>query len=355
MAEILLNAFRNPAEKNVFYSCRARRETGSEKLNEMGRWEWNPEPREPLEFDFQSEYPMASGTCRVAMDFGCPIIDVDENKKWVEPFISDPAQVKNVEIPELYVGKTKIALDFYKRAFENLPEGYVFGFPDTQSPLGQAELMWDQSFYLALIEHPDAVHELLDKITEFTIRWIKEIQRLGGDKLNPSACPPVWCPQGGRGYFIADDTMSLISPEMHLEYSVPYINRITEECGPVCYHSCTWREEYFDNVHQFKDVLCFNWNPGNSVDPAIIIKEFSGTAVLAPHIVHNMHRDGDVVKWNPDFADESEFVRHFLDSLQDNTSIFFWFSNICENGPVMEKIYELFHERGYTPQAKGLE
>lgn len=349
MAKILLDAFKHPQKHNVFYTIRPSRKTGSEKLNNIPYWEWNPEPLKPLNFDFQSEYELTSGTYRVALDFGCQPIRISEEKEWIKPFITDPAQIKDIPVPEVYSGRTAEVLTFHKRAFQSLPDGYVFGFPDTQSPLGQAELMWDESFYLALSEAPNAVHELLDKITLYTIRWIKEIQRIGGNKLNPVTCPPIWCPQQGKGYFIADDTMSLISPEMHREFSLPYINRITKECGPVCYHSCTWREEYFNNIHQLNNVLCFNWNPGNSIDPAIIIKEFSGEAVLAPHIVHNMHKDKDVLKWNPNFTDESELVQYFLDHLQDNSSIFFWFSNISENGPIMEKIYNLFSERRYTP------
>ena len=50
----------------------------------------------------------------------------------------------------------------------------------------------------------------------------------------------------------------------------------------------------------------------------------------------------------------AEFFKHFVDNLPERCTMFFWFSNIVENGPVMDRIYDLLHERGHSPQAMGL-
>ena len=348
MAERLLDAFAHPERKAFYYTCLGRDSTGSERLNRMSYWHWNPQP--PVQLPPNAP---PDGTQSIALAFGCPANYTVEGREWSEPIIHDPAQVKDLAIPDLHSGRPGRKLEYMAKVRQALPPGYTTGIWAPLAPLSVAELMWDQSFYIALLEHPQTVHDLLDKITTFTIRYLQALHGIMGDEhINPTACPPLWTRR--RGYYISDDTMSLVSPEMHLEFSIPYINRITDACGPVCYHSCTWRERYFDNLHQLKNVLVFNWNPGNSDDPAVIMREFAGEAILAPHLVHQMHRDKDVLAWNDRFADEYEFFQYFVDSVPERGTVFFWFSNIVENGPVIERIYDLLHERGCTPQAQGL-
>ncbi|HEY3417411.1 MAG TPA: uroporphyrinogen decarboxylase family protein [Armatimonadota bacterium] len=348
MSTILLDAYAHPERKAFYYTCLGRDTTGSDRLNTMPYWHWNPQPSIAL-----PEGAPSGGTQSIPLAFGCHPIYTTEGREWCEPLIHDPAQVRDIDIPDIHVGRLGKKLEYLAQVRALLPAGYTTFIWDPLAPLSVAELMWDESFYTALLEHPQAVHDLLEKITTFTIRYIQALHAtVGPEHVNPTACPPLWarCP----GYYISDDTMSLLSPEMHLEFSIPYINRITESCGPVCYHSCTWRQRYFENLHQLKNVLVFNWNPGNSDDPAIIMDEFAGQAILAPHIVHKMHQDNDVLKWNPNFPDEYEFVKYFLDHQPEHGAVFLWFSNIVENGPVMDRIYDLLHANGCTPQAQGV-
>ena len=349
MAAILSDAYAHPGRRAFYYTCMTRDTTGSARLNGMPFWDWNPQPPFPL--PLEAEPP--EGTQAIPVAFGCPVSTTSEGRFFCKPIIREPAQVKDLAIPDVRAGRLGKHLEYLRKIRDLLPDGYTARTFDALSPLSVANLIWDESFYIALYDHPQAVHDLLDKITTFIIRYLNATyEAISETRVNPTACPPLWA--RCKGYYISDDTMSLVSPEMHLEFSVPYINRITESCGPVCYHSCTWRRKYFDNLHQLKNVLVFNWNPGNSDDPAIIIREFSGTAVLAPHLVHNMHKDNDVLRWNPHFADESDFFKYYLDNMQDNTTMFFWFSNIVENGPVMDKIYDLLDEHAYTVRAHGL-
>jgi hypothetical protein len=348
MAALLLDAYAHPEKPAVYYTCLGRETTGSARLNALPYWHWNPQPPVTLPPGMPP-----GGTQAIPLAFGCPPIYTSEGREWSAPIIHDPAQVHDLEIPDIHAGRLGQRLAYLAQVRPILPAGHTTFIWDPLAPLSVAELMWDESFYTALLEHPNAVHELLEKITTFTIRYIQALHAaIGPDHVNPTACPPLWarCP----GYYISDDTMSLLSPAMHLEFSIPYINRITDACGPVCYHSCTWRRRYFDNLHQLKNVLVFNWNPGNSDDPAIIMEEFAGEAILAPHIVHRMHQDNDVLAWNPHFADECAFTQYFLDHAPDNGTVFLWFSNIVENGPVMDRIYDLLHARGWTPQARGI-
>lgn len=341
MAARLEQAFANPRQKFCFYSANGA-ETGSARLNAMPLWDWTP----------YRSHGGGGSTCIVPLAFGCPPLDMGEGKEWIKPLITDPAQVKGLAIPDPRNGRTGEVIKRTAELTLTIPPGDRVRNPDIQSPLGIAELMWDESFYPALIECPEAIHELLEKITTFQIEYIRAIQQAAGERYNPCGFPLVWC--SGPGTMLADDTMSLISPDMHAEFSLPYVNRIAEAVGPLYYHSCTWRESYFDNIRQLKNIRAFNWNPGNSDDPATLIREFSGKAVLALHLCLDMHRDNDVLKLGHNFADEAEFFTYCLDAMTDESCLYWWFSNVRQKGAVMEKIYETLHERGYTPQAAGI-
>ena len=283
---------------------------------------------------------------------GCPATTTSEGKEWIEPIVHGPADVEKLRVPDVWEGRTGTVLRTIQALAESLPAGESIREPDVQSPLGVAELMWDDTFYMALIDCPGSVHALLDKITPFIIQFVREVQRVAGKKLNAAGFPCVWADHAGT--MVADDSMSLVSPEMHAEFSVPSLNRMADACGPLFYHSCTWRTKYLPNIANIGPMRACNWNPGNSDDPAELVPAVSGKMIIALHLCLDMHRDNDVLALGRDFGDEADFFEYVLDCMRDDTSMYWWFSNIVRKGPVMERIYDILHERGYTPEAAGV-
>lgn len=341
MADLLRKAYAEPGSGGVFYSANSVA-TGSARLNALPDWDWTPERTH-----------WAGGgvtTCMFAQAMGCEP-DVIDGRPWVKRLIHDPAQVKDLAVPGPDAGWPGNVLRGMAQQAAALPPGQRIRCPDVQSPLGVAELMWDESFYTALYDSPEAVHHLLDLITRYQIGYICAFNRLLGPKLNPCGFPGLWV--DGPGTMVADDTLSLLSPEMHAEFSVPYINRIADACGPVYYHSCSWSEKYFANIHAIRNVRSYNWGAGDSIPFDIIAREFGDRALLAPHLVIGMHREKGALGWGRSFADEFDFFRYLVEGTPGKASLYFWFSNIVQNGSVMERIYDYLHARGCTPQARG--
>ncbi|MFW5804045.1 MAG: hypothetical protein ACOCWG_02320 [bacterium] len=225
--------------------------------------------------------------------------------------------MKKIKIPDIGSGRTGEILELTENLLKEYPEDVLIRFPDIQSPLGVAELMWDDSFYISLLTDPGAVHILLKKITTFIISYIKELQGILGTRANPCCFPHIW--SSPEGYYIADDTNSMVSPELHLEYSVNYINQITEAVGPVHYHSCTWSPIYFENIKKIKNTKTKNWSIIVSSDPLEILREFSENTFLAPHI-HNMHIEDNVKKLG--LHSEYEVVKYLLDNMQQDITLY---------------------------------
>lgn len=340
MADILHNAWRNPAQKNLFYSSNGAR-TGCDRLNALSSWDWTPEPAQGVE---------GVSTCMFPLALGCPPRRTSEGKEWVDPLITRPRQAEEFRAPDVHAGRTGEVLRNIRAKAKTLEPWGLIREPDIQSPLGVAELMWDESFYSALVEHPKPVHALLDKVTDFIIEFIKGVKAAAGSHLNAVGFPPLY--GTSEGTMVSDDSMSLLSPAMHLEFSVPYLNRMAKAVGPLYYHSCTWRTQYFENIHKIENCAALNWNPGNSDDPAVIIAEFSGDAVLTPHIVANMHKDNDLLPF--EFEDEVALLRYMVESASENTSLHFWFSNVIAKGDIIERMYDYLDEGGYTPRARGV-
>jgi hypothetical protein len=341
MLDTLRQIYAQPRAGGVFYSANGAT-TGSTRLNALPGWDWTPVP---------TCWAGGGTTCMFAQALGCPPTEVD-GRPWIKRLIHDPAQVADIAVPDVYTGWPGDVLRAMANQLPGLPPDALVRCPDVQSPLGIAELMWDESFYTAFFEAPEALHALLDTITTYQIAYIREFNRLMGARLNPCGFPAIWAE--GPGTMVADDTLSLLSPAMHLEFSVPYLNCIADACGPIYYHTCTLSAPYFDNVHQIRNVAAYNWNPGDSIDYAVIAREFGGRSVLAPHLVIDMHAEKGALAWGRHFTDEFEFFRYLVESTPDDAAVYFWFSNIVQKGDILERIYDYLHARGCTPQAQGL-
>ena len=75
--------------------------------------------------------------------------------------------------------------------------------------------------------------------------------------------------------------------------------------------------------------------------------------MLAPHLTLGMHRDKDLVAAGLQFRDEVDLLQHMLDAVQPNTCLMLWFSNVVQNGPLIDRIYDLLQERGLTPSQRS--
>jgi hypothetical protein len=345
MKQILTDAYSKPTRKICFYSADSEK-TGSDLLDNLPAWDWTPQ---------KSHQVIGNSTCIFPLALGCKRIFSSENTEWAEAMFSEHDMLNTSQLTlgplDVWSGRTGEMLNNIQKMVETLPLTDKIRSIDIQSPFGIAEVMCGTALYMALLSNSEPVHALLQTITDFIIKFLEEQKCVAGTRLNAATFPYIW--YGCDGAYCSDDSLTLMSPKMHAEFSLPYVNQIAEQCGPLFYHSCSWSQKYFDNIKQLKNITAFNWNPANSIDPAIIIREFSGKAVLAPHMGNDVHKGKDVEKWGI-FSDEVEFLRYILDSMQDNTTLYLWFYNMCQKPKVLEKMYQILDDYGYSPRAQGL-
>ena len=131
-----------------------------------------------------------------------------------------------------------------------------------------------------------------------------------GAEFVPSMFQP-WMPDG-LGISISNDECALVSAAMHDEFSVPYINRISEAFGGVYIHSCgAWAHQIpsLKKVHHLRGLEF-----GASEAPfEPVLREFGGRTVLAARIGH--HRDMK-------FLGMADFVRRLRSASSTNRGLF---------------------------------
>ena len=333
----LQEAFKNPSQKFAFFSGQNDPDFG--RLFDKDQWDWTPQECLTVEPWHWHEHT-------VALPFGCRSVQNADGNETAAPFITDPARVAKVNTPDPVEGRTGLIIEEIENILLEVDDDVLIRLPVIDSPLRIAELLWQKdAFHQALHSHPQQMHDLLQKITDFTIAYVQEIQGILGDRLNPASYPEIWCPP--HGCYIADDGHSLISSDMHLEYSVPYINKIVDACGPLHYHFDSLTNDYFENVRQINNIRSLSWSVAADDESEAIIKEFSGQCVLCPSIDSDSHKASD---GGAGFVDESQLVTHLLETMQEDTTLYFAVQpELQEKRNVMKKIYDQFVSLGYAP------
>jgi hypothetical protein len=173
---------------------------------------------------------------------------------------------------------TVLRFQRYMKSHSFLPVGIT----DCQGPLTTAnQLMgYDKLIYL-MADYPDAAHELMDKIAEATIAWVKAQKQAIGEPLTECFWDQQIYTGPHAGVWFSDDDASLMSPEMYRTFVVPYNSRILMAFGGGCIHFCGNALQQADNLVNTRGLKAFNnYNLFNLEPLAEVKRRFQGRIVL---------------------------------------------------------------------------
>ncbi len=143
----------------------------------------------------------------------------------------------------------------YMKANSFLPVGIT----DFQGPLTTAnQLMgYDKLIYL-MYDHPNVMHELMDKVTETLIMWVKKQKEVTGEPLTECIGDQQVYTGKHAGVWFSDDDAVLMSTRTYREFVVPYNSRILEAFGGGCIHYCGNATRHADNFLATKGLKALN-------------------------------------------------------------------------------------------------
>jgi hypothetical protein len=231
------------------------------------------------------------GVVAIPSAFGGEVIWWENDFPSVRPALGgDPLQVKKLKMPSVRDGLLGRILDTARYFVERTGGRYPIRMADVQGPVDNAALILGHTNFLeALLVRPAEVRLLLEMVTDLMAAFIRAQRDLVlslGAEFVPSSFQP-WMPDGG-GVSVANDAGLMLSPELHDEFAVPYLNRLADEFGGVYIHSCGNWTHLFPSLEKVHGLRGLEF--GASETPfGPVAARFGGRIVLACRV--GLHRD----------------------------------------------------------------
>jgi len=111
------------------------------------------------------------------------------------------------------------------------------GVADYQSPYGTAtKLMPNEELMLAMYDEPELVHKFFEKVTEGIIKLVRAMESwVGAENIAHNVSNPI---PGECGLSLWDDYISVITPDLHMEFCRPCNIKLFEIFGKGHLHTC---------------------------------------------------------------------------------------------------------------------
>ena len=231
------------------------------------------------------------GVIAVPSAFGAEVVWWENDFPAVRPLIGDDTdKVRRLTRPAIKDGQLGRILE-YTRAFLERTEGRVpIRLGDIQGPLDNAALIFGHTAFLeALITAPREVHLLLDMITDLMIEFAaaqRGLVHAAGAEFVPSSFQP-WLPDG-KGISVANDVAVMLSPGLHDEFGVPYLDRLSDAFGGVYIHSCGDWTHLFPSLEKVRGLRGLEFGASEAPYDKVLAR-FGGRTVLACRV--GLHRD----------------------------------------------------------------
>lgn len=173
-----------------------------------------------------------------------------------------------LRIPEIGAGRTQIYIDAIEKAVQLVDDRPVFA--GVIGPFSLAGRLMDVTeAMIYCYDEPDMVHTVLEKVSDFTIRYINAYKAVGAN-----------------GVLMAEPLAGLLSPSLEEEFSCDYIKKIVRATQTddflVAYHNCG-----NCTVQQISSIAqngCRMLHFGNAIDMADMMPKIPADIIVMGNI-----------------------------------------------------------------------
>jgi hypothetical protein len=185
---------------------------------------------------------MLTGTELFAEAFGCKVHYPKDNMPFALPLVSNSAEASKIQVPDLWNCSLTYLFEMADELKEKAGESALLRLVDIQSPMDIAALIWDKNdFYIALIEEPEAVKELAEKVKIFLTQFLDEwFRRYGREFI--AHYPDYFIPYGVT---LSEDEIGAVNSKMFQDLFFPELTYLSERYGSIGMHCCA------DSMHQW--------------------------------------------------------------------------------------------------------
>lgn len=234
------------------------------------------------------------GIGTVASAFGCEYIWHQGQAPATEPPFSSVTEALEYEpkpVEHTSIGKHILEMIEY---FLDVTKGQIpISLTDTQSPFNVASYLIETSaFYMSVIDCPEELQRLTDRIAELNINFTRKQMELLADAL-VSPGHGFASSRYFSGVGMSDDNMMMLSPEQYKLIEAPANGKFGNAFeGPV-FHSCGNWSRKIDAVKQIENLLMVDGAFSNETDPDPNPPEPFSEAFAGSGIVVNARIVGD--------------------------------------------------------------
>jgi len=197
---------------------------------------------------------------------GCPLHH-DDRTAWQTPIVHGPSDWDAVRFdPE---NKWWRLTKQITEAFVEAGQGkYFVGITDLGDATDvMAYLRSPENLCIDLIESPETIYSVRDRITELWFRLYEELHAIIQTRMEGSACwQQIWSP--GRTYTLQSDFSCMISAPMYRDYVLPEAQRMAKWLDNSIYHlDGPGAIQHLDMLLEIPELHGIQWVPGAGAPP----------------------------------------------------------------------------------------
>lgn len=254
-----------------------------ENLSARLEWAWKKycmmsERAGWLDDDWLPYLDVYTGTEIFAAAFGCPVHYLPDDMPFALPLVHSAREAAALRIPDLDCASVAPLFDMAEELRRRGGPDALLRMVDLQSPMDIAALIWEKtSFYPALIESPNAVLELADKVQAFQIRFLDEwFARFGAEFI---AHYPDYYME--RGITLSVDEIGAVGTKAFEQFFLPELEHLSQRYGGIGIHSCAHARHQWAGLQRIPGLKLLNLNqPGGVMRKAAAL--FGGSVALWP-------------------------------------------------------------------------
>ena len=206
-----------------------------------------------------------TGTEIFAEAFGCRVHRPSGDMPFALPLVHSAEEAARLPVPDLDAPPLATAFHIAQELRARAGSGALVRLPDIQSPMDIAALIWDKSsFYPAMVNEPEAVLALAEKVSRVVVAFLEEWFRQFGQEFI-AHYPDYYMPYG---ITLSEDEVGAVSPAMFQRFFLPELTELSRHFGSMGMHCCA------NSMHQwkhFKEIP--NLRMLNIIQPDDVVRE----------------------------------------------------------------------------------
>lgn len=225
-------------------------------------YQYHLERMQWLEDDTIPCLDMLTGTELFAEAFGCRVYRTAEDMPFALPLVNSAAEAEKLAVPSLDAPALALAFEMADELSRRAGAGAIFRMVDLQSPMDVAALIWEKkSFYLAMLEAPEAVLALSEKVKTLQFNFLDEWFRRYGKELI-AHYPDYYLPQGVT---MSVDEIGAVSQGMFVRFFLPELAALSQRYGGLGVHSCANNRHQWENFKKIPHLRLLNINQPEAI------------------------------------------------------------------------------------------